>query len=154
MTARMTADVLGLGLMAFTTLLMLNTLMHARNVSRDTVVGGICVYLLIGLSFAMGFILMVDLQPGSLHEGGVAIDRSYADSSAHSAKILYFSFVTMTTLGFGDITPVSELAQMMAVANAVIGQLYIAIFIARLVALYVAADRARRGDGPFSGGWG
>jgi hypothetical protein len=45
---------------------------------------------------------------------------------------------------------------MMAVAEAVIGQLYIAIFIARLVALYVASDRARggRGDGPFSGGWG
>jgi hypothetical protein len=99
---------------------------------------------------------MVAIQPGCLEEAGVAIGRSALDSSAHSAKILYYSFVTLTTLGYGDITPVSELAQMMAVAEAVIGQLYIAIFIARLVALYVASDRARggRGDGPFSGGWG
>jgi hypothetical protein len=55
------ADFLGLALLGFTTLYLLNSLMHTQRVSRDTVVGGICVYLLIGLCFALAFILVTDL---------------------------------------------------------------------------------------------
>jgi hypothetical protein len=140
---RIMADALSLGLLGFTTLLMLNSLLLARRVSVDTVIGGICVYLLMGLVFAMMFGLICDVEPGSIVEGvpPIAITRAMSDESSHATKLLYYSFVTMTTLGYGDITPRSELAQMMAVAEAVIGQLYLAIFVARLVALYVAEDR-------------
>jgi hypothetical protein len=140
---RIGADVLGLALLGFTTLLMLNGLIYARRVSPDTIVGGICVYLLIGLCFAMMFALIVDLEPGAIVEENVAIERSMTEQSSHATKLLYFSFVTLTTLGYGDISPRSELAQMMAVGEAVIGQLYLAIFVARLVALYVSGDRHR-----------
>jgi hypothetical protein len=142
---RIVGEMLGLGLLTLTTLLMVNTLMHTHSVSQDTLVGGFCLYLLLGLCFAMGFILMTDLAPGSLEEDGVPMVRSAADPGSHAAKILYYSFVTITTLGYGDITPHGEFAQMVAVAEAIIGQLYIAIFIARLIALYVAASQARRG---------
>jgi hypothetical protein len=55
--------------------------------------------------------------------------------------MLYFSFVTLTTLGYGDIVPVSGAAKMLASGEALFGQIYLAVFIARLVALHVAGAR-------------
>jgi voltage-gated potassium channel len=144
--ARILSGSLGLGLLSFTTVLMLNTLVRAERVSLDTIVGGICVYLMIGLCFAMGYTLALIMDPSALMWGGVALGDGTADASARSAKVLYFSFVTLTTLGFGDITPSGELTEMMVTAEAIIGQLYVAIFIARLMALYIAGDRAERAE--------
>lgn len=142
--ARAVAVSLGLGMLGWTTVLMLSTLMRAEEVSHDTLIGGICVYLMVGVWFTMAFSLAILLDPGSLSQGELALGVLADDSSTRSAKLLYFSFVTLTTVGYGDITPVDETTQMMATAEALIGQLYIAIFIARLMALYVAGDRARR----------
>ena len=57
---------------------------------------------------------------------------------------LYFSFVTLTTLGYGDITPTSPAARMLAVVEAIMGQLYIAVLVARLVGAYIAGGEGRR----------
>jgi voltage-gated potassium channel len=138
---RIVSETLGLTLLGFTTLVMFNSLIHTDRVSQDAVVGGICVFLLIGLCFALVFILMTDLNPGALELGNEAIVRSNADSSAHATLLLYFSFVTLTTLGYGDVSPVGDMARMFAVAEALIGQLYLVVFLARLVALYVLRDR-------------
>jgi hypothetical protein len=135
------ADTLSLGLLGFTTLVMLNSLISADRVSRDTIVGGICVYLLIGLCFTMLFLIFAELAPGAFVSKGELIARSASDPSAHATKLLYFSFVTLTTLGYGDVVPKGDLAQMFAVAEALIGQLYLTIFVARLVALYVGPGR-------------
>ena len=86
---RILGEILGLGLLALTTLLMMNTLMHTERVSQDTLVGGFCLYLLIGLCFAMGFILMSDLAPGSFEEDGVPLGRHAVDASDYQVKILY-----------------------------------------------------------------
>jgi hypothetical protein len=134
---------LGLGLLGFTTLLLLNSLMRAERVSDDTIIGGICAYMMIGLWFAMAYSLVLILDPSELVHGGEPLASGLEDSSVRSAQLLYFSFVTLTTLGFGDITPAGEVARMMVTAEAIIGQLYIAIFIARLMALYLAGDRFR-----------
>jgi Ion channel len=128
------ADCLSLALLSVTTLFILNTLMQANKISGDTIVGGICVYMLIGLSFAMAYILITDLYPGTFIDRGQPLSRSVANPGEASASILYFSFVTLTTLGFGDIIPTGEVARMLATSEAIIGQLFIAIFIARLVA--------------------
>ncbi len=132
--AKIASDAVGLGLLGFTTLLMLNALARTRKVSGDTVVGGVCVYLLIGLSFAMSYMLLTDLDPGALLELGVSFAGVGSDLSSRATTIIYFSFVTLTTLGYGDITPVGEMARMLVSAEAVIGQLFVAIFIARLIA--------------------
>jgi hypothetical protein len=138
---RILSHALSLGLLGFTTLVMLNSLIRADDVSQDTIVGGICVYLLVGLCFTMLFIIVVELQPGAFIESGVAIARSTTDTSAHATTLLYFSFVTLTTLGYGDVSPVGDIAQMFAVTEGIVGQLYLTIFVARLVALYVRRPR-------------
>lgn len=138
---RVVSEIAGLVLLSLTTLVMVNSLLRVDIVSQDIVIGGICVYLLIGICFALSFIIMTDLNPGTLLQGGEPMVRSLADSSTHATTLLYFSFVTLTTLGYGDVTPVSEMARMFAVGEAITGQLYLAIFVARLVALYAMSSR-------------
>lgn len=139
---RVAVDLLGLGLLGTTTLVMANSLIQTEQVSGDTIVGGICVYLLIGLCFAMTFILMTEISAGSFLIGGEPIARTLADPFVHATQLLYFSFVTLTTLGYGDVAPATEMAQMFAVSEAIVGQLYLTIFLARLVALFVSESRA------------
>ena len=141
---RISSEILGLSVLGFTTLIMFNSLLQADCVSLDTIVGGICVYLLVGLCFAMVYLVLIEFEPGSILRDGEAIVRSAADSSAHATTLLYFSFVTLTTLGYGDVSPRGDMAEMFAVSEAVVGQLYLAIFVARLVALYVVRDRELR----------
>lgn len=141
---RRVSQIIGLGLLGFTTLLMFNSLLQTETVSEDTIVGGICIYLLVGLCFAVAYILMIDLFPGSFVAGDTTIKIDPHEPSAHATSMLYFSFVTMTTLGYGHIYPNNEIAQMSAVTQALIGQLYLTIFLARLVALYVSRDRPHR----------
>lgn len=146
---RIAAEVLGLILLAFTTFVLLNTLLQTRRVVLDTIVGGVCVYLLMGLCFAVVYRLLIDLDPGAILQGGNALAASVDDASSLPARLLYFSFITLTTVGFGDVTPHDEIAQMMAASEAVMGQLYLAIFIARLMTLYLANELSRRdGGGP------
>lgn len=144
-SARVTSEMLGLGLLGFTSLVMLNSLVRTDDVSTDTIVGGICVYLLVGLCFALCFTLMTELLPGSFLYGDEPIVREIAEPSRHRTRLLYFSFVTLTTLGYGDITPATDLAEMLCVSEAIIGQLYLTIFVARLVALYAGLGHRRVG---------
>lgn len=92
--------------------------------------GAVVVYLLLGLMWALAYQLIELQQPGSFN---------FADAPAIgdtlSARLVYFSFVTLTTLGYGDITAVSPVARTLAMLEAVIGQLFPAILIARLVSM-------------------
>lgn len=97
----------------------------------DRVYGAIVLYLLIGLMCAFGY-AMLDLLVPSAFAGG----------SGHSRVLsewVYFSFVTLTTVGYGDITPVARAARSLAMLEALAGQLYPAIIIARIVSLPVGA---------------
>lgn len=99
----------------------------------DRVAGAIAVYLLLGLLWALvyGMVAAIDvdafkgLAPFSLEESGA------------QQEFIYFSFVTLTTLGYGDMSPVSPFARTLAWFEAVFGQLYLAVTIARLVSLEV-----------------
>ena len=92
--------------------------------------GAIAVYLLIGFIFGLAFILVEHWIPGSFQ--GLTLD----DFEQGIDRAIYFSFVSLTTLGFGDITPQGRLAESLVVAEAIIGQLYLAILIGRLVSLH------------------
>lgn len=119
--------ILYLGIAAY---LILRDILLSQQVTVDTIRGGICVYLLIGFVWALLYGITASLDSGAFSQPIIEID-SYG-------RAVYFSFTTLTTLGYGDIIPVSSLAKMLTNLEAIIGQLYPAILIAILVGGYMS----------------
>jgi hypothetical protein len=101
-----------------------------ERVTLNSVYGAICVYFLLVLFWTLVFIMIEDAEPGSFAGVGAETDRI--------SDFLYFSMVTQTTLGYGDITPVSGLPRSLAALEAFIGQVFLVVSVARLVSLQVA----------------
>jgi len=102
-------------------------------VTFDRILGAIALYILIGVVWAEAYQLVSIRVPGAY--AGIAHDGGPRDRSIW----VYFSFVTLTTVGYGDITPVAHAARSLTILEALIGQLYPAIVLARLVSLHVAS---------------
>ena len=103
-----------------------------KKVDIDVVNGGLCVFLLLGLLWFNLYHLLLIIDPDALQGLSTGIDRNY--------QVLFFSFATITTLGYRDIIPINPFAMMLANAEAMIGMMYPAIFIARLVSLYTSQE--------------
>lgn len=112
----------------------ISLILEARKVTGRILLRGLAAYVLIGYLWACLYIVVVGLQPGAIQ--GLSEPASWGD-------FVYFSFVTLTTLGFGDIVPVAPPARSLSIAEAVVGQIYIAVVIAKLVSLH-GADRTKR----------
>jgi len=104
-------------------------------VDRNLLFGAMCVYLLMGLIWAILYGLIFQFLPGSFN--GI----QGIDGKAPMDTLLYYSFVTLASLGYGDITPVAPLARTLAYLEVVGGQLYIAIMLAGLVGLFLNERR-------------
>ncbi len=137
--------------LAFTAGAILLNVLRPTRVTGDIVNGAVCVYMLIGLAWAFLFSLLEVLQPGSFNLPELSVDP--IDLAAMEVRrlsvFMYYSLVTLTTLGYGDITPVTPLARNLAAFEAVMGQLYIAILVARLVGLHIVysyRDEEERGS--------
>ena len=103
-----------------------------RSIHRDTLFGAICIYLLLGFLWSYFYLLLVWLTPNAF-----SIDPSkLASDSELSGNLLYYSYTTLTTVGYGDITPVSLQARSIAIIEQITGVFYIAIMMARLVSMY------------------
>jgi len=102
------------------------------------VMGGIAGYLLIGFTWTFAYQLVVHQSPGAIHFASGVADIP----SRQPNHLLYFSFVTLTTVGYGDAYPVHPVARSLAVAEALVGQLYIAILISSLVGMALQARSA------------
>ncbi len=127
--------------LAVTAVAILHTILEEKSVTLDTIFGGICVYLLMGVGWAEAYELLESLHPGSFD-----LSRVVASPPIREGMLFaYFSFVTLTTLGYGEIVPMTAQAQSLVILEAVAGPLFLAIFIARLVGLHMASQR-RRGD--------
>jgi hypothetical protein len=122
---------------AFVAGVILLEILRETRVTMDTIFGGICIYLLIGLAGALTHDAMETAHPGSYLDGGRPLPPAQS-VHARMPEFTYFSFVTLTTLGFGDIVPVPRVARTVTSLEAVIGQLYVAIFVARLVGLHLS----------------
>jgi voltage-gated potassium channel len=103
-----------------------------NEINTNRIVGAVCVYLLLGVIWAMTYNLVETILPGSF--------AGFSPTHGHgwNSEWLYFSFVTMTTLGYGDILPVSATARGFAYMQAIVGQFYIAVLVAGLVSAYVS----------------
>ncbi len=115
----------------------LRTVLRQKEVTGETISLSISIYLLFGVNWALLYILLLYLQPHSFSFGS-----SPVPAEQHMFPILiYFSLTTLSTVGFGDITPLSLQARYAAVAEGITGQFYLAILVARLVGLYMSRPR-------------
>jgi voltage-gated potassium channel len=105
-----------------------------RRVTYETELGALCAYILIGLLFAFIYLAVDDLRGGPF----------FAQAGEHAeSEYLYFSFVALTTLGFGDLTPTPGLPQALTVLEALAGSIFLVTLVARLVTLWVRQDEGR-----------
>src|SRR5262245_39584374 len=119
----------------------------ARVGDREHLYAGLSAYLLAGLFFGVFYWVLEQTWAGSF-----ALPGEGAQSHFSLPAAIYYSFVTLTTLGYGDIVPRSEVGRGLAIMEAVAGQLYVAVMIARLVSLYAAGEgkgnQRKAQDGP------
>lgn len=121
----------GLVLIAFVVANLLRFVLRAPSVNLEVLCASISAYLMLGLLWTLAYWLVDQLTPGAF-----AFNTNEARQSIRGFNAFYFSFVTLSTVGFGDITPISKVARMLAAMEAITGLLYVAVLIARLVALY------------------
>ena len=122
---------------------LLRSIMKSDKVTVDTIYTAISSYLLIGVTWAFFYAMVEVSVPGAFDFGPLA---AYVEDPWVHAELRYFgyySLVTLSTLGYGDITPLTPLARSLSAMEAITGQLYIAILIARLVGIHVAQNRTR-----------
>ena len=127
----------GAAFFAFIIFQILIFIFNQERVSKDLIMGAALVYLLMGLGWTFIIAIVELLHPGS-----------YAMAQVEGVRLtqhfLYYSFVTMTTLGYGDITPVTRLARSLCILEAVIGQLYLVVSVAWLVGMHVSQSMEKR----------
>lgn len=121
--------------------LMLTTFVSMRQIAVDVVIstnritGAICVYLLLGVIWSVCYALLEYALPGSF--AGIAVEGG----SGWSPDWIYYSFVTLTTLGYGDMLPLTYSARALSYIETIFGQFYIAILVAGLVSAYLASKQ-------------
>jgi hypothetical protein len=115
---------------------LLHDLNEGDRSTSEKIFGALCAYVFIGLLFALIFAHLEYRDPGSFYISNDLLAERAANESSQLNIFTYFSFVTMTTLGYGDITPISEHARTLAWLEALIGQLYLAVMVAGFVAVH------------------
>ena len=110
----------------------LRYVLFGRSMDLNRMIGAICVYLLLGISISILNMMVFRFIPGSFN------GLTGSATEAAGIDLIYYSFVTMTTLGYGDITPAGPLARFLAYLAAVTGQFYIALLVGTLVGMYLS----------------
>ena len=135
-TLYLSEEILWLLLFTFITWHLLRGVLRQREITSETISMSISVYLLLGFTFGLFYILLHHLQPLALSLGSTPTPISNEQQAF--PILIYFSLTTLSTIGFGDITPVSLQARYAAVAEGITGQFYLAILVARLVGMQMS----------------
>jgi len=136
-------SVLGTLMMCYMTVVLLRYVLTTTSVTADTIFASLCAYLLLGFVWANFYSIVLYFDPDALSlpfETGM--EREVRIGSAGSTSLVYFSFVTLTTLGFGDVVPQSPFTMMLSVIESAIGQIYLAVLVARLVGIQITRSVA------------
>lgn len=152
------ANLVSMILLDYVVVLTLRYLFRVDDVTFDTIAAAICVYLLMGVLWASAYSLTSQINPDAFSQDSVLVRQHGGTTTDTSARPpirfagldtgtgLYFSFVTLTTLGYGDITPQSTPARMLTAAEAIVGQIYLAVLVARLVGLHISQRKGVTGE--------
>lgn len=112
---------------------IMRNVLDGSPITNDKIYGAISAYLLMGIAWSFVYALFYQIDPGSFH----VPSHLLSSGTVNSTWTLYFSFTTLTTLGYGDITPQTRGVQSYAIMEAACGQIFLAVIIARLVALQI-----------------
>jgi len=116
---------------------LLSHIRRAKEVTADLIMGAASTYFLMGLFWAFIFFFIETVSPGSFRLEGSGADME--------SQLIYYSFVTLTTVGYGDITAASMIARSYSVLETVTGQLYLTVLVAGLVGLHISQSTERKG---------
>jgi hypothetical protein len=123
--------IFGVLFFGYAVFIILKRIAGSTDVTRETIFAAVVAYLLIALMWAFAYMILELVVPGSFSQPGGSI-------RAETMRFEYFSFITITTLGYGDITPLSNRASALALLEALIGQIYLVVLVAWLVGMYVS----------------
>jgi len=144
-SAGFVATLLAVVLIGGAGVVVLNTVLRATRVDREEVCAAVCFYLMLGIWFATAyaFVDRLDLQPAAFSRDLISARDGYRAGGGAFGELLYFSYVTLTTVGYGDLVPTHPITRNLAVFEALTGQLYLAILLARLVSLRTSNSQPR-----------
>lgn len=106
-------------------------ILFSGRITTNKLIGSVCIYLLLGLIWGLIYIFIAEVSPDAFK--GLTLSSDLGSTWEY----IYYSFVTLTTLGYGDISPVNAYARVLAYLEAIAGQLYIAILVASLVGAHI-----------------
>jgi hypothetical protein len=109
------------------------SLLVSSSIDVNKIIGAICIYLLLGLNWAFLYLFINMAIPDSFN------GLSSTNIGTQLPELVYYSFVTITTLGYGDLTPVKPLARTVAFLEGFVGQFYVAVLVAWLVGMYLSS---------------
>ena len=113
----------------------------AQKVDTELISAALCLYLLLGLLWGSVLMLLEECIPGSFAGSGLSQAGSFEELLP---RFNYFSFITMTTLGYGDITPQTPPAMALCQAEAILGQFFTVVLVARLVGIQTAQEMMKK----------
>lgn len=131
-------EMFGALFVSYVLVLILSFIARQRKVSRDVIMAAVCGYFLLGLMWSFVYFFVESILPGSF--------QFALDGPGDNNLFIYFSFVTMTTVGYGDMLPLSNAARSLAILEAVMGQLYLAVTIARLVGMQASQTQSGQSE--------
>ena len=130
-------------LIATAGILVLRTVLRSKHVGAEQIYAGISFYLMLGLwwATAYGFLDWLDLTPPAFSRDVIAHGLPGAFEHGQYGELLYFSYITLATVGYGDIVPTHPITRNLAAFEALAGQIYVAVLLARLVAMQISQPR-------------
>ena len=118
----------------FVTVKIFNHILKSKEITLDTLYAAVCVYLLLGILWVPIYGSIEYLSPGAVFVS----DSLGASGTISTNELIYYSYTTLSTLGYGDIISITPLARILSVLEALTGQLFIVFLVARLVSIYTA----------------
>ncbi len=125
----------------FVLIVLLHNIINRDQVGADVIYAAMSAYLLLGVTWSFFYALMEIITPGAFNFGALGTQLESGAPHGQLRLLTYYSLVTLSTLGYGDITPVTSLARSFSAMEAVTGQLFIAVLLARLVGLHIAQKK-------------
>jgi hypothetical protein len=124
--------------MIFGVVIWIRKILHSKQAGFDEVLGAINLYIWIAIIYACLYSIISRSVPDSFHlDQQLVMGTDIAQMKRNFNELFYFSFVTQTTLGYGDIVPVGHLARSLAISQAIIGQFYVAVVLTYILNLWI-----------------